>query len=227
MHPDDVLGRINAHEQKTDRLSNASRGTPGATRSLHVGGADVLRVSAELPAYTLHMRAPPAGVIVPHLTVLLCIACAVPCVASEPLAALLACRDLTSSSSRLACFDREAAALATASSKPVSATPAAPVSAPDSPQHVPPSETAGATRDVAGRRPADMPNIEAHIIGLSQAAGGRTIFQLDNGQVWRQLEPEEDMLAKLGDAATISRGWLGSYWLELRSHRGCKVTRVR
>jgi hypothetical protein len=177
------------------------------------------------------MRAPPVGAIVRHLTFLLCIPWGVPSVASEPpaasLAALLACRALTSASSRLACFDRESAALSAASSPLVSTTPAAPASAPGAPQHAELSDTAGATRNTAGTRAADQPNIEAHIIGLSQAAGGRLIFELDNGQVWRQSEPEEDMLAKIGDAATISHGLLGSYWLELRSHRGCKVKRVR
>jgi hypothetical protein len=33
-------------------------------------------------------------------------------------------------------------------------------------------------------------------------------------------------MAKGGDAVTISRGLLGSYWLQLPSKRGCKVNRV-
>jgi hypothetical protein len=53
------------------------------------------------------------------------------------------------------------------------------------------------------------------------------VFTLDNGQVWRQISTEADLLAKQGDAVTISRGLLGSYWLALKSKRGCKVTRLR
>ncbi len=49
---------------------------------------------------------------------------------------------------------------------------------------------------------------------------------LDNDQVWRQLVVEGDLLMKPGDAVTISRGVLGSYWLQTASKRGCKVTRV-
>lgn len=149
--------------------------------------------------------------------------------AESSTAALLACREITSSASRLACFDREAAALSAISGAVVPATLAGPASATGQAQHFGLSEKAIAAKEVAaGTRAADVPkDIEAHIIGLSQAAGGRLVFELDNGQVWRQLEPERDMLAQPGDAATISRGWLGSYWLELKSRQGCKVTRVR
>jgi hypothetical protein len=45
--------------------------------------------------------------------------------------------------------------------------------------------------------------------------------------MWRQVESDGDMLAKLSDVATISHGLLGSYWLQLKSGRGCKVTRIR
>jgi len=79
----------------------------------------------------------------------------------------------------------------------------------------------------AGTRPPETAKIEARITGLQLSASGRVVFTLDNGQVWRQLLVEADMLAKLGDSVTISRGWLDSYWLQLRSGRGCKVTRVR
>jgi hypothetical protein len=79
----------------------------------------------------------------------------------------------------------------------------------------------------AGARPAETVKIEARITGLALNGTGRVVFTLDNGQVWRQLLVEADMLAKLNDAVTISRGWLDSYWLQLRSGRGCKVVRVR
>jgi hypothetical protein len=88
-----------------------------------------------------------------------------------------------------------------------------------------PDRAVAAKEVAAGMRAADAQKIQAHIIGLSLAAG-RTVFTLDNGQVWRQLLAEGDMLARLGDVATISRGLFDSYWLELKSKRGCKVTRL-
>ena len=53
------------------------------------------------------------------------------------------------------------------------------------------------------------------------------VFTLDNDQVWRQLNAEGDLLAKPGDVVTVSRGFLGSFWLQLANGRGCKVTRLR
>jgi len=181
--------------------------------------------------------------------------CGPPCLAAEPLAGILACRAIADSAARLACFDRETAALASApalSSATAPAAPAAPsvsatAAAPESngapavaaaaPRSAPPvldaqqsfgmsGSAIAANEEAKGARPAKLTKIEGRIVALALTGNGRTLFTLDNTQVWRQLESEGDMLARLGDSATISRGLLGSYWLQLKSGRGCKVTRV-
>jgi hypothetical protein len=175
-------------------------------------------------------------------SVLLCLACA-PCGAAEPLAGVLACRALTDAAARLACFDRETAALASEPAAGLTAAPAfaAPattatsVAAPAHPASVLDAQQSfglsgsaiAANEEASGARPPKVSKIEARVVALALTGNGRTLFTLDNTQVWRQLESEGDMLAKLGDTATISRGLLGSYWLQLKSGRGCKVTRVR
>jgi hypothetical protein len=186
--------------------------------------------------------------------------------AADPLAGLLACRGLKDPTARLACFDREAAALSSAptaggAAAPLAATPAraplaagsvaappavaapatapaaaAPpaVAAPSAPAPVltPEQQFGLPERKVvekevaAGTRSADASKIEAHLARIAVGADGRAVFTLDNDQVWRQLQPEGDLMAKGGDAVTISRGLLGSYWLALSSKRGCKVNRV-
>jgi hypothetical protein len=190
--------------------------------------------------------------------------CALPCVAAEPLAGLLACRSITASAARLACFDRESAALASApaeslaaaapASPPSTAPPASPAAAAAS--SAPPSAVPAAAQSAAppvpaapvldaqqsfglsgsaiaekeeakGARPAKLAKLESRVVGLSLTGNGRTVFTLENSQMWRQLESDGDMLAKLGDVATVSRGLLGSYWLQLKNGRGCKVTRIR
>jgi hypothetical protein len=175
---------------------------------------------------------------------LVCILCALPCTASEPLAGLLACRSIGDSAARLACFDRETAALASAPA----ASLAAPAVPPASQAAVPASLAAApvpaapvldaqqsfglsgsaiaANEEAKGARPAKLAKVESRIVGLALTGNGRTVFTLENSQVWRQLESDGDMLAKLGDVATISRGLLGSYWLQLKNGRGCKVTRI-
>jgi hypothetical protein len=190
--------------------------------------------------------------------------CALPCAAAAPLDGLLACRALTDSAARLACFDRETAALAAAPAPPLAAVtpnPAAAAAAPAAPATAatqgavapqsgstdaiaaPPAHAApvldaqqsfglsgsaiAAHEEAAGTRPQKLAKLEARVVALALAGNGRTVFTLDNTQVWQQIESSGDMLAKLGDSATISRGLLGSYWLQLKNGRGCKVTRLR
>jgi hypothetical protein len=137
--------------------------------------------------------------------------------ASEPVARLLACRELADAAARLACFDREAAAASGLQVPPL-----------DPQKQFGLPERAVAAKEVAaGARDTLAAKIEARIERLIPGADGRLVFTLDNAQVWRQIEAEGDLLAKEGDAVTISRGMLGSYWLQLNSKRGCKVTRVR
>jgi len=190
-----------------------------------------------------------------------CVAGALPC-AADSLDSLLACRALTDSAARLACFDRETAALATAPpptaavSPNAGASPAA-TAAPASAAQTAVAPQAGSTtattaapvraapvldaqqsfglsgsaiaahEEAAGSRPQKLAKIEARVVALALAGNGHTVFTLDNTQVWQQIESDGDMLAKLGDSATISRGLLGSYWLQLKNGRGCKVTRMR
>jgi hypothetical protein len=184
---------------------------------------------------------------------LLCLVCALTCRAAEPLAGLLACRALADAAARLACFDRETAALASESAAALTAAPATaapataapaiiaqgtagtPAAAPAHPAPVLDAQQSfglsgsaiAANEEASGARPPKVSKIESRIVALALTGNGRTLFSLDNTQVWRQLESDGDMLAKLGDTATISRGLLGSYWLQLKSGRGCKVTRVR
>jgi len=194
---------------------------------------------------------------------LLCTLCALPCVAAEPLAGLLSCRSISDSAARLACFDRETAALASAPpaalaaapnvpAAAAAAAPASPAAAPGASQTAAPAAAQSAAapapaapvldaqqsfglsgsaiaekEEAKGARPAKLAKLESRVVGLSLTGNGRTVFTLENSQMWRQLESDGDMLAKLGDVATVSRGLLGSYWLQLKNGRGCKVTRIR
>jgi hypothetical protein len=170
--------------------------------------------------------------------------------ASQSLDGLLACRKIASSAARLACFDRQSAAIAAHRARiagrrpPASAPPAIPVQ-PATPRvalagaaaahgsALDPVQTFGlpegqilAREEAAQRAPRPLEHIEAHIVGLAGMGDGREIFTLDNGQVWEELEPDGDLYAKPGETVEISRGWLGSYMLRLKSRRSSKVTRL-
>jgi len=181
----------------------------------------------------------------PLLLAGLLIAIAVPAVAlavpqDTSVSRLLACRHIAADAARLACFDRTSAVMARAPASalrpPAVPAPSAPAPTQAMKQALDPQRTFGLPHAAivqreaaaAGLQVKEAPNITAHIAGLGQDPDGRTIFSLDNGQVWVQLVPDgTDLYAKRGEAVRISRGWLESYWLETASHHGCKVTRLR
>jgi hypothetical protein len=145
--------------------------------------------------------------------------------AAQPLSGFMACRTLTDDAARLACFDLEAAKLASSAT-----TAPAPSAAPalNAKQQFGLPEHAVVQKEIAaGTRPSAVNTIEARVEQLSQTSDGRNVVTLDNHQVWRQLAVERDLLLKPGEAVTISRGVLGSFWLETKQGRGTKVTRVR
>lgn len=188
-----------------------------------------------------------------------------PAIASQPLDQLLACRQITSGAARLACFDRESAALAEHAPTVAGARPATaglPASASNATggnggsgasgggggsgalggatvtngSALDPLQTFGlppgkilAREEAVRRAPRPLDHIEAHVVALAAAADGRELFTLDNHQVWEQLEPDGNLYINIkpGEAVQISRGWLGSYSLSTKSHRSCKVTRLR
>ena len=164
------------------------------------------------------------------------LAVAVDCAAATPIQALLACRSVSRSSARLACFDRASARLAAAFAAdyaaPARRSPAAAV-VPEA-QKLTPQQSFGmsigalnAHAVAVGALPKPLSRLSATLRSVTQAADGRLIFSLSNGQAWVQVYPDQDLLASQGDPVTISRQMFGSYWLQLPSHRGCKVERVR
>jgi len=148
--------------------------------------------------------------------------------AAEPLSRVLACRTLTEADARLACFDRETAHLDEKTPSTGALAPVPPPPALNPTQQFGLPERAVAKQEVAaGVRSADAERVQAHIVNVGQTVNGRAILTLDNDQVWRQLAADIDLMAKPGDAVTISRGVFGSYWLQMQLGRGTKVTRVR
>jgi hypothetical protein len=141
--------------------------------------------------------------------------------ASPSTTSILACMKVAGDAQRLACFDREAAALSDAR-MPAPAPkltpeqkiglPRAKVDALEAPPDAPPE--------------AQIKNFTATL--KSVGGGGRQVFELDNGQVWRQSESKA-FEAHAGDVVRISKGALGSFFMELQAnkHLSTRVSRVR
>lgn len=206
-----------------------------------------VRASSWMPTALALMLALPAGASQAPV--------ALPAGASQALEGLLACRKIASDSARFACLDRESAVLAArmatpadkiaalgapaAAGSPARASEPHPVgadlgAAPGKTSALDPVQTFGlplgqilAREEAAQRAPRALDHIGARIALLASTRDGREIFTLDNRQVWEEVEPDGDLYAKPGEAVQISRGWLGSYTLSLKSRRSSKVKRLR
>lgn len=77
----------------------------------------------------------------------------------------------------------------------------------------------------------ELTQITANIVELAQTSRGKTLFFLDNGQLWRQLDADSTDLRDLpstpGTKVTIEKGFLSSYNLMVAGRNGLiKVNRV-
>ncbi len=70
--------------------------------------------------------------------------------------------------------------------------------------------------------------IEANIVGPFSGWDGRTVFALDNGQVWRQVDPDVYYTSPTAGAPVeIVRSKYGSFRLHLKNGAWVTVTRLR
>lgn len=148
-----------------------------------------------------------------------------------------ACAQISDDRQRLACFDREAALQKKArqTGLPAVTAPAAPPAATTSTQSAPalsPEQrmglTAGKILELQGATgQGALKELIAKIQGVSTNATGRGVFTLDNGQIWRQVEPDPSFTVGSGDTVRITKGLLGSFFMSAGSHMNTRVTRVR
>lgn len=145
---------------------------------------------------------------------------------------VLACRDIVPDAARLTCFDRMAATVAPArgSRAPESSKPAAPAvkGALDPQRTFGLSHARIVAQEASAAGVKELSHITARVVRVRQEPHHAAIFDLDNGQVWKQSESDgTDVFAKAGDSVDISRGFLGSYWLVTPSSQRFNVVRVR
>jgi hypothetical protein len=152
---------------------------------------------------------------------------------SNPLAAQLKrCASLVDAGARLACYDT-LAGVAAPSAATAQAAPSP--SAGGSAGAIPSSGAAAAP--VAATNPSAAPSVadfgvrngplQAVVSAVSFRGRGELVVRLDNGQVWRQIQPSDYPL-KPGDHVEIDVAALGSYRLWTPStRRATKVTRIQ
>jgi hypothetical protein len=161
---------------------------------------------------------------------------------ATPSAALSQCLKIADAAERLACYDRL--------SRPAAAPPppmTAPAPAGSSPYGPVPSHSFGAPAATSQTTPQQfgseqlpasrqsrartLNRIAANVVSFSAGPTGRFTVELDNGQVWKQIEGDETFARydkRTTRTALISRGVLGSYDLTFNDRNAVfKVMRVR
>lgn len=140
------------------------------------------------------------------------------------------CAAIEDAQARLACYDALASqAPAATATKPEEAPAVPAASAP--PESTAPSgdaERFGAENLPAKRDSDDVDEIESRLAGRFEGWKKGTLFELENGQVWRCIDDREVYGARDNPKVTIRRNFMGSYWLKIEGlHPQARVRRVK
>jgi hypothetical protein len=161
---------------------------------------------------------------------------------------LAACAAIEDAAGRLACFEAlvpaEPAPAAEPAAVPAPAEPAAAAVAPVAAKSGASEDASGVGKSVAGSA-ADgaeafgeehldgdaekSPVLRATVVDVTRAWDDSLSFHLDNGQIWRQIEPRRFPYPKSGDfEVEIARGMMGEYRLRVGGEsRMVRIRRVK
>jgi hypothetical protein len=161
---------------------------------------------------------------------------------------MLLCMQLRDDAERLACFDRLSRRSAEAlelGARPADPAALRPEGAPQPAEAPAPATAERAETDPAAReaeapgearfgfersraeRSGQPDSIHSRVPGLFLGWTGDTVFRLENGQVWRQVEPGSFGVRLQDPEVEIARGWLGGFFLSVEGlNRRVRVERV-
>lgn len=136
---------------------------------------------------------------------------------------LMACRAIAAADQRLACFDREAAAVGQAiASKDI--------------VMVDKQKVRAAGRSLFGFSipnfgglfggEGEIDQIEGTIRSTGRNLDGGWVITLDDGSTWSQTDDWPGLDARPGKKVNVKRGSLGSFWLTIPGGNGIKVKRI-
>ncbi|RZL37541.1 MAG: hypothetical protein EOP35_08380 [Rubrivivax sp.] len=135
---------------------------------------------------------------------------------------LKACRQLSDSARRLACYD----ALPLPADQPARTASPAAVAVP--PAVADPAARFGQESVKLPDAPPELKQMESRIRGKFGGWGPNTRIELDNGQVWRVADGSSAIYELNNPKAIVHRGMLGAFYLEIEGIGfQVKVARVR
>jgi hypothetical protein len=159
---------------------------------------------------------------------------------------LVLCMQHEEDAARLACFDRLArrataaleagtslgaptsAVVPGAAASPGAAQPPASAAAPPAgPAAASPEAEFGLEKARAREAERQVDSIRSRVPGLFLGWTGDTVFRLENGQVWQQVESGSFGVRLEDPEVEISRGWFGGYFLAVEGlNRRVRVERI-
>lgn len=161
----------------------------------------------------------------------------------DALAEIAKCAEIATSAERLQCFDKAAAGAKTALSTPAPAPVQQAAVQPEAEEEGGLLSWFGLSRPVTKTEefgkppvpvagPKEITEISASVLEFAKNAYGRSIFILDNGQVWKQIDGDQTEVADPKSDETmkvsIETAMFGSYALRVEGRRGIvKVRRIK
>jgi len=143
------------------------------------------------------------------------------------------CAGVENADARLACYD----ALFRPDQEEPAAVPASPAAEPvrTTAESAPAKEIAAAPAaaelgadDLRRTQPPERPTeTTAVIVSIDELRSGARLFELDNGQVWREKRNKPGLRLSAGDEVRIKAGSLGSYKLFGGGKTSTSVERIR
>lgn len=177
------------------------------------------------------------------------------CSAQSLAESLSACTSVADEKSRLECYDdhmvragKKIAAPGSAARAPSSTSASAPSAVAPPPASVPtpaPKRQATTTPSTSGEfglegdalrkkrasetgeEATQRQELTARVTGVSERARGEHRIELDNGQVWEETQRTGGQPPAAGEAVTIKRGAMGSFFLTRKSGLGLRVKRIK
>ncbi len=164
----------------------------------------------------------------------------------DALAEVAKCSDIPAAADRLQCYDAAAQTAKTAMSAPVPVAAAQPAQTGQAGQgeeegggvlswfglERPVTKTEDFGKPPVPTGPKEIKQISAGVVEFARNAYGRSIFILDNGQVWKQIDGDQTEVRDPSKSETmkvlIETGMFGSYTLKVEGRTGIvKVRRVK
>jgi hypothetical protein len=90
-----------------------------------------------------------------------------------------------------------------------------------------PADEFGLRRDPKKEPGTKAAEVSSSVAAFSRGVDRRLVVTLENGQVWREIAPNEAVRLQTGDTVRIERGSLGSFLLVAPNKRSTKVTRIK